>query len=202
MTHVFPVSDGFVIGSCVRHIPLAGRDITKFVLQQLRDRGEQLPSDDAMDIAQKVKERYGYVCKDVVQEYAKYDLKQRDEQGRVFQSNKFKRYSHKSSMTGQVTEIDVGYERFLGPEMFFHPEFVHQDWRSPLDEIVDNAIQSCPIDTRRRLYENIVLSGGSTLFDGLDKRLNKQVQARVDNRFSQYQQLTGQAPKPINVNVS
>lgn len=33
VTHVFPVSDGFVIGSCVRHIPLAGRDITKFILQ-------------------------------------------------------------------------------------------------------------------------------------------------------------------------
>lgn len=125
MTHVFPVSDGFVIGSCVRHIPLAGRDITKFVLQQLRDRGEQLPSDDAMEIAQKVKERYGYVCKDVVQEYGKYDQKQRDEHGRVFQSNKFKKYTHKSTLTGQVTEVDVGYERFLGPEMFFHPEFVH-----------------------------------------------------------------------------
>ncbi len=33
VTHVFPVSDGFVIGSCVKHIPLAGRDITKFTLQ-------------------------------------------------------------------------------------------------------------------------------------------------------------------------
>ena len=33
VTHVFPISDGYVIGSCVKHIPLAGRDITKFVLQ-------------------------------------------------------------------------------------------------------------------------------------------------------------------------
>lgn len=32
VTHVFPVSHGAVIGSCVKHIPLAGRDITKFVL--------------------------------------------------------------------------------------------------------------------------------------------------------------------------
>ncbi len=55
VTHVFPVSDGFVIGSCVRHIPLAGRDITKFILQHLRDRGEKLPSEDALDIAQKIK---------------------------------------------------------------------------------------------------------------------------------------------------
>ena len=33
VTHAFPVSDGFVIGSCVKHIPLAGRDINKFILQ-------------------------------------------------------------------------------------------------------------------------------------------------------------------------
>lgn len=73
VTHVFPISDGFVIGSCVRHIPLAGRDITKFVLQHLRDRGEKIPSEDALDVAMKIKEKYGYVCKDLVKEYSKYD---------------------------------------------------------------------------------------------------------------------------------
>lgn len=76
-------------------------------------------------------------------------------------------------MAGTTTKIDVGYERFLGPEMFFHPEFVHPEWRAPLDEIVDNSIQSCPVDTRKKLYENIVLSGGSTLFTNFDKRLNE-----------------------------
>ena len=33
VTHVFPVCDGYVISSCVKHIPLAGRDITQFTLQ-------------------------------------------------------------------------------------------------------------------------------------------------------------------------
>jgi actin-related protein 3 len=75
--------------------------------------------------------------------------------------------------------------------MFFHPEFIHSDWRAPLDEIVDNSIQSCPIDTRRKLYENIVLSGGSTLFKDFDQRLNKSVQQRVDDRLSQYMSVTG-----------
>lgn len=51
VTHVFPVSDGFVIGSCVRHIPLAGKDITKFIMQHLRDRGEQFAAEDGLDIA-------------------------------------------------------------------------------------------------------------------------------------------------------
>ena len=31
VTHVIPVADGYVIGSCIRHIPLAGHDITQFV---------------------------------------------------------------------------------------------------------------------------------------------------------------------------
>jgi actin-related protein 3 len=91
-------------------------------------------------------------------------------------SNKFKKYLHKPSSGGKPIEIDVGYERFLGPEMFFHPEFIHQDWKSPIDEVVDNAVLSCPIDYRKRLYQNIVLSGGTTLFDGFDKKLNKLVQ--------------------------
>lgn len=168
----------------------------------MRDRGEPIPAEDSMEIAQKIKERYGYVCKDVVKEYKKFDQKELDPTtGKIMQSNKFKKYSHKTS-SGTTIEIDVGYERFLGPEMFFHPEFMHNDWRAPLDEIVDNSIQSCPIDTRRQLYENIVLSGGTTMFKDFDQRLNKQVQTRVDDRLMQYQQLTGSAPKPIKVNVS
>jgi actin-related protein 3 len=39
VTHIIPVVEGYVIGSCIKHIPLAGRDVTNFVLQQLRDRG-------------------------------------------------------------------------------------------------------------------------------------------------------------------
>lgn len=31
VTHIIPVSDGYVIGSCIKHIPLAGRDITNFI---------------------------------------------------------------------------------------------------------------------------------------------------------------------------
>lgn len=75
----------------------------------------------------------------MVKEFGKFDKKTMDESGKILPSNKFKKYIHKT-MTGETVEIDVGYERFLGPEMFFHPEFIHNDWRSPLDEIVDNAI--------------------------------------------------------------
>ena len=73
VTHVLPVADGQIISSCVKHIPLAGRDITKFTMMQLRERKENLPPEDALAIAAAVKEKYGYVCKDIVQEFKKFD---------------------------------------------------------------------------------------------------------------------------------
>ena len=72
---------------------------------------------------------------------------------------------------------DVGYERFLGPEIFFNPEIFSSDFLTPLPQVVDEAILKCPIDTRRGLYSNIVLSGGSTMFKvrHIDSRRAKRV---------------------------
>jgi len=85
--------------------------------------------------------------------------------------------------------------------MFFHPEFIHQDHVTPLDEVVDNSIQACPMDYRRSLYKNIVLSGGSTLFEGFDIKLGKLVQNRVDDRLNAYFEVTGIKSQPIGVEV-
>ena len=49
--------------------------------------------------------------------------------------------------------VDVGYERFLGPEIFFHPEFANPDFNMSISEVVDDVIQNCPIDVRRPLYK-------------------------------------------------
>ena len=119
----------------------------------------------------KIKEKYGYVCTDVLKEFRKYDKKRtEDDSGKLVQSAKFKKLIHKT-LNGNMVNIDVGYERFLGPEMFFHPEFIHKDWSKPLGQVVDDSIQSCPVEYRIKLYDNIVLSGGSTLFEGFAERL-------------------------------
>jgi len=54
--------------------------------------------------------------------------------------------------------VDVGYERFLGPEIFFHPEFANPDFNMSISEVVDDVIQNCPIDVRRPLYKVIISS--------------------------------------------
>eukprot|EP00831_Metopus_contortus_P009436 TRINITY_DN1363_c0_g2_i7.p1 TRINITY_DN1363_c0_g2~~TRINITY_DN1363_c0_g2_i7.p1 ORF type:complete len:433 (+),score=72.33 TRINITY_DN1363_c0_g2_i7:172-1470(+) len=201
VTHVIPVVDSFVVGSCIKHIPLAGRDITKFVLEMMRERGEKFPIEDSIYIAQQVKEKYGYVCEgDLREEFKKYDTKGK-EGGKWVQSAEFKTYETQGVLTRSNIKVDIGYERFLGPEMFFHPEFISKEWSKPIDEVIDNAIQSSPIDCRRRLYGNIVLSGGSTLVPGFEARLQKGIQARVQERLDKYSKISQTPLNPIEVNV-
>lgn len=60
-----------------------------------------------------VQEKYCYICPDIVREFAKYDVDPR---------KWIKQYTGINAVNQRKFIIDVGYERFLGPEIFFHPE--------------------------------------------------------------------------------
>jgi len=200
VTHVIPVAEGYVIGSCIKHIPLAGRSMTQFIQQLMRDRKEPIPAEDSLEVAKRVKEMYCYVCPDLAKEFLKFD-----KQPEKF----FKTYEGIKRSTGQAWRCDVGYERFLGPEMFFNPEIFSSDFITPLPDVVDEAIVKCPIDVRRGLYKNIVLSGGSTMFKDFGRRLQRDIKKHVDTRMDANIARLGQMgigsggplPPAIDVNV-
>ena len=194
VTHVIPVVDGYVIGSCIKHIPIAGRDITFFIQQLLREREQGIPPEQSMEVAKAIKERFSYVCPDIVAEFKKYDTDP---------AKWLKKYDGINEITKKEFGIDVGYERFLGPEIFFHPEFCNPDYRTPISEVVDTVISGCPIDTRRGLYKNIVLSGGSTMFKDFGRRLGRDIKRTVNYRLKLSEELSGGKlkPTPIETNV-
>ena len=72
VTHIVPICDGFVLGSNIKHIPIAGRKITKFMEQMIRERGEKINTEDLYFATMELKEKYGYLAKDLVEEFAKY----------------------------------------------------------------------------------------------------------------------------------
>jgi len=193
VTHVIPVFEGYVIGSCIRHIPLAGRDVTNFIIQILRDRGEKLPPENAIEVAKQIKEANCYVCPDLVKEYQKYDTDPKD---------RFVEYKGRIEKTKTDYTIDVGYERFLGPEIFFSPEIFSSDFTIPLPQVIDACVQSTPIDCRRALYKYITLSGGTTMFKHFVRRLERDVKRFVTKRYddtkARYPKLD---LKPTEVNV-
>jgi actin, other eukaryote len=44
-----------------------------------------------------------------------------------------------------------------------------------MHELANQTIQACDIDVRRELYENMVMSGGSTMYQGIPDRLEKEM---------------------------
>lgn len=52
---LFIQAEGYVIGSCIKHIPIAGRDITFFVQQLLREREVGIPPEQSMETAKTIK---------------------------------------------------------------------------------------------------------------------------------------------------
>ena len=194
VTHVIPVAEGYVIGSSIKHVPLAGRDITAYIQQLQRERETGIPPGESMEVAKRSKERFAYVCPDIVKEFTKHD---NDPEQYV------KKYEGVHPVTKKPYSIDVGYERFLGPEVFFNPEIFSSDFTTPLPNLVDATIQASPIDTRRGLYKNIVLSGGSTMFKGFDKRLQRDIRRFTEQRIKKSEELSGGKlkSKPIDVNI-
>ncbi|KAL0327319.1 UNVERIFIED_CONTAM: Actin-related protein 3 [Sesamum angustifolium] len=153
-THVVPVADGYVIGSSIKSIPISGKDVTRFIQQLMRERGEHVPPEDSFEVARKVKEMYCYTCSDIV-------------------------------------------------KVFFNPEIYSSDFTTPLPDGIDKCIQSAPIDTRRALYKNVVLSGGSTMFKDFHRRLQRDLKKIVDARVLASDARLGgqQKAQPVEVNV-
>jgi actin, other eukaryote len=83
--------------------------------------------------------------------------------------------------------ITIGNERFRAPEYLFKPLEMNGLLLPSIQELTFNSIQECDVDVRKELYQNIILSGGNTMLEGIGERLLKEIESR--------------APKSINVKV-
>merc|ERR1712087_456569 len=72
--------------------------------------------------------------------------------------------------------ITVGAERFRCAEVLFQPSLVGKE-STGIHELAFTSIMACDVDIRSDLYRNIVLSGGSTMFPGLNERLGSEMSA-------------------------
>ena len=72
--------------------------------------------------------------------------------------------------------ISIGNERFRCPEALFRPSFLGME-AAGIHEITHNSIMKCDVDIRKDLYENVVLSGGTTMFPNIADRMQKELAA-------------------------
>lgn len=106
-------------------------------------------------------------------------------------SGRLAQFTWESPVTKKTVRVDLGHECFMGPEIFFSPEIASPDFSTPLPDLIDQVVQACPIDARRDLYKNVVLSGGSTTFKDFSKRLQRDLKAIVEERLAYTRDLSG-----------
>ena len=70
--------------------------------------------------------------------------------------------------------ITLGSERFRCPEILFNPQINGFEFDGIAQTIV-KSIQQCEIDEQSNLYANILLAGGTTLLEGFQERIEKDI---------------------------
>merc|ERR1739848_920618 len=73
---------------------------------------------------------------------------------------------------GQI--ITIGNERFRCPEVLFKPSLIGKEMEG-VHRTTYDSIMKCDVDIRKDLYGNIVLSGGTTMFEGIAERMQKEI---------------------------
>ncbi|KAG6462127.1 alpha-centractin [Manduca sexta] len=151
VTHAVPIYEGFAMPHSIMRVDVAGRDVTRYLRLLLRKEGVNLRTSAELEIVKAIKERACYLSPNPLKEEtleterAQYTLP-------------------------DGTQLEIGPARFRAPEVLFRPDLIGEECEG-LHEVLMFAIQKSDMDLRKVLYQNIVLSGGSTLFRGFGDRL-------------------------------
>lgn len=159
VTHIVPVYESTVLNHLTRRLDIAGRDVTRQLINLLLRRGYAFNRTADFETVRKIKEKFCYVSYDL-----DYDTRLSEETTVLMQKYELP--------DGRV--INIGPERFQAPECLFQPHLV--DCEQPgMAEYLFNTIQQADVDVRSSLYKAIVLSGGSSMYPGLPSRLEKEI---------------------------
>mmetsp|Transcript_31258 Transcript_31258/g.66228 ORF Transcript_31258/g.66228 Transcript_31258/m.66228 type:complete len:376 (+) Transcript_31258:54-1181(+) len=159
VSHTVPIYEGYALPHAMARVNLAGRDLTEHMMRLLTERGYQFTTSAEREIVRDVKEKLCYVALDFDNE--------------VNES----RISCAQEKTYELPDgnmISVGSERFRCAEVLFQPTLLGKEGMG-VHETVFDSIQRCDVDIRKSLYENVVLSGGTTMFPGMGERMAKEL---------------------------
>jgi actin beta/gamma 1 len=161
VSHIVPVYDGYCLPHAVARIDIAGRDLTDYMSKILTERGYSFFTSSEREIVREIKEEVAYVALDFDAEMQKsIDSSEVDT---------FYKLPDEQMIT-------IGSERFRCPEVLFQPGMLGKECAG-IHQQTFETIMKCDIDLRKDLFNNIVLSGGTTMYKGIAERMTKELNA-------------------------
>lgn len=156
VTHWVPVVEGHSLPSGIARMGYGGRDVDAFLARLLVERGYFLFGEP--DVLRRAKETLCRVALDEEEEFRQT----RGDAGETL-------------ALPDGSTVHLSSERFRCTEALFRPRVAGLD-SVGVGEAARLSLDGCPADAvHRRLAENVVLSGGSTLFEGFRERLEKEL---------------------------
>jgi actin-related protein len=146
-SHAVPIYEGHALPHAVRRLDVAGRDLTDYMARLLTERGYYFT---IHEIVREIKEKLCYVA---------LDSSTATEKTYIFPNGR---------------AVTLGDERFRCPEALFKPSLVGRQ-SAGIHETIHESIMLCDSDIHKDLYNNIVLSGGTTMLRGMANRLEREI---------------------------
>eukprot|EP01084_Bolivina_argentea_P207942 354681_1 len=159
ISHITPIYEGYALQNAILRMDSgSGRDLSDYLMKMLNEIGYNFIT-SAQEIVNDIKEKLCYVALDYDKEMRKAETSSDMERNYELPDGKF---------------ITVVNQRFICSEVVFKPHILGRSSEG-LHKLIYESIMKCDMDIRREMYENIILSGGNMMFDGMVDRMQKEM---------------------------
>ncbi|KAJ5071049.1 actin-7-related [Anaeramoeba ignava] len=158
ITSLEPIYEGHEITQGFDKYNISGIDVTDYLIKLVENQGYSFKTSNEIEIAREIKEKLCFCSLNY------------EEELKGNQNELEKEYELKN---GDI--ITISEERMKCCECLFNPKLIGVDLEG-IHKLIYNSIMECDIDLRKDLFENIVLSGGTTLIPNFNERLKKEIE--------------------------